>query len=650
MNKSIQLQLKHRILLFLFSFFIGFAQAQMPTDKHFQDIALNEMKANAGKIDPVPFNSVSDYHITYHRCEWVVDPAVNHIAGKITTYFKPLVANFNAIRFNLTDSLSVNSINYHGTLLPFTHSGGLITATLPAVVGINALDSVSVTYAGVPPSSGFGSFIKGVHSGVPVIWTLSEPYGASDWWPCKNSLTDKADSIDVIVTTPTGNKVASNGLLVATTPSGANTVFHWKHRYPIATYLICFATTNFSVFSYNVPYGATNVLVQNFIYPEDSAGANNANNLQDIIPVMQLYDTLFGMYPFADEKYGHAEFGWGGGMEHQTITFCSAFYHELIAHELSHHWFGDKVTCASWQDIWLNEGFASYVTGLTYEHMFNGQYWMAFKSSRINSVTNLPDGSVWCNDTTDVNRIFDSRLSYNKGAMILHQIRWVIGDSAFFAALRNYLTDPNLSYGFAHTSDLQAHFEASSGQSLGWYFNDWFYGQGYPSYQIDWNQTASTVNLTVNQTQSHPSVSFFKLPLQIEFKGAGHDTLIRLSDTLQAQAFSVTLPFTVDSVKLDPALWLITKNNVVTSLNDNELSQQIKIFPNPASDKLQVTFAQPFANMTLKLMDINGRTMKLLSAEGMHTVTIDLSSFAKGAYLLQFNSGRNTATKKIIVQ
>src|ERR1035437_2268715 len=259
--------------LLTFCFLIGHAQSQMPSDKHIQEIAQSEMKANAGKINPLPFNTISDYDVKYHRCEWQGNPAVNHIAGKVTTYFKPLAANFDSIKFNLSDLLIVDSIKYHGSSLSFNHSGDIITAFLPSVITINTLDSISVYYKGVPPSSGFGSFIKDTHSGVPIIWTLSEPYGASDWWPCKNSLTDKADSIDVIVTTPSPNKVASNGLLVSVTPSGSNTIFHWKHRYPIATYLICFATTNYMHYSNSVPFGATTVPVENYVYPEDSATA-----------------------------------------------------------------------------------------------------------------------------------------------------------------------------------------------------------------------------------------------------------------------------------------------------------------------------------------------------------------------------------------
>ncbi len=640
-------------LLIIYRTGISFAQVNpMPTDKHFKEIVESEMKAHAGKIKPHPLTTINDYDIKYHRCMWKVDPAIDFIAGNITTYFKPLAAGFDSIKFDLSDSLGADSVKYHGSSLAFTHKSNIVTAFLPATIPANTLDSITVFYKGVPPSSGFGSFGVGTHDTVnhtPVMWTLSEPYGASEWWPCKNSLTDKIDSVDIIVTTPAAYKVASNGLLLSVTPSGPDKIFRWKHRYPIATYLICFATTNYSQFSQNVPFGATNLPIQNYIYPEDSAEA--ASKFVTVVPVMQLYDTLFGVYPYVNEKYGMTQFGWGGGMEHQSMTFLGGFDHELTAHELGHQWFGDKVTCASWRDIWLNEGFATYLTGLTYEHMFGGIYWPIYKSLKRGSVTSAPNGSVWCSDTTSVNRIFDGRLSYDKGAAILHQLRWAIGDSAFFTALKNYLNDPKLSYGFAYTSDLKTHFETSSGQNLTWYFHDWFTGEGFPSYQITWNQSGNTVNLTVNQTASYPSsIPFFGLPLPIEFKDQTHDTIIRLNHTFSGQTFSVTLPFAVDSVKLDPDIWLISNGNTVTGIKEYELDKEISVFPNPATDKVQIIFGKIFSNMSLELMDVSGRTVKSLSANGMKSIVLDLNGCSKGNYILQFKSGGLITGKNIVIQ
>jgi len=626
---------------------VGFAQEKFSPDQLMQIVEM-EQKANRFKILSPPLNLFDDYDIAYHRCEWHADPSQHYIQGVITTYFKPLFAGFDSILFNLSDSLTVDSVKYHAGSVSFIHAGEILSIALPSIIGINVLDSVSVFYRGAPPITGFGSFQTGTHSGIPVMWTLSEPYGASDWWPCKNSLTDKADSIDVIITTPAIYRAGGNGILIAEAISGNDKIYHWKSRYPIATYLICLAVTNYAQYSDYVPFGASNVEVLNYVYPEDSAIA--VTQTVGIVPVMQLFDTLFGLYPFAEEKYGHCQFTLGGGMEHQTFSFMGSFGHELMAHELAHSWFGNKITCGSWEDIWLNEGFATYLSGLTYEHMFNGVWWMPFLHDRMNKVTSQPGGSVWCDDTTSVGRIFDGRLSYAKGAMILHQLRWVIGDSAFYAACNNYLDDPALAYGFAYTPDLKTHFETSANQDLTWYFNDWYTGQGFPSYQITWMQTGDTVSLMVNQTQSHPSVPFFELPLPLQFKNQSQDTTLRLLNTYSGEILSVTIPFQVDSVKFDPDLWLITANNtVIPSIRENSPENFISVMPNPARDEVTIRFTRLLDTIELILLDETGKVLQQQTASRPNHITLDISGYPAGIYFLHIHSERQNLVKKIIV-
>lgn len=328
-------------LALVFTFFFCNSQ-NAPSMVHFMEMVNSEKQAHIAKSVLSPQTIIDDYDVVYHRCEWSVDPAVSFVAGKVTTYLSPFTSDFKTIRFDLSNAMTVDSIIYKQKTVAFTHTNDLLSINLLNIIPKKVLDSVSVYYHGVPSQTGFGSFINSTHSGVPVIWTLSEPYGGSDWWPCKNGLSDKADSLDVIITTPAAYRGASNGILVSETTNGNLKTYHWKHRHPIATYLICMAATNYVQYTHNVPFGTTNTEVLNYIYPEDSASA--ASQTPMIVPVMQVYDSIFGVYPFADEKYGHCEFGWGGGMEHQTFTFVTAFYFELIAHELAHHWFGDKVT------------------------------------------------------------------------------------------------------------------------------------------------------------------------------------------------------------------------------------------------------------------------------------------------------------------
>ncbi|HRG42625.1 MAG TPA: hypothetical protein PLC27_14550, partial [Saprospiraceae bacterium] len=194
------------------------------------------------------------YDLKYYRFEWTIDPAINGIAGTVTPYFKVLGDDFAEINFDFSSALTIDSIVYHGQKLSFSQpSSYLLKINLPAAISAGTLDSLSITYQGAPPSGGFGSFIQSSHNGVPVLWTLSEPFGAQDWWPCKNGLDDKLDSIDVIVTTPSQYRAASNGLLVSEQVlTDSRKSYHWKHRYAITPYLVAIAVTNYSVYSDDV--------------------------------------------------------------------------------------------------------------------------------------------------------------------------------------------------------------------------------------------------------------------------------------------------------------------------------------------------------------------------------------------------------------
>ncbi|MEI7660851.1 MAG: M1 family aminopeptidase [Bacteroidota bacterium] len=635
-----------RIVIIAGVLFSGLLHGQGVFQAHdLTKIAGEERDAVTGRLAPVSASNTSGYDVKWYRCFWNIDPAVKAVSGNVTTLFKPVVPGFDSIAFDLDQELTVDSVRYRLGTLSWHHTSGLVIIKFSNTLPQGVADSVTVYYHGIPPDNGFGSFVQSTHGGAPVIWTLSEPYGASDWWPCKNSLTDKADSVDIYIRTSPEYRSASNGILVSSISDGAAVIYHWKHRYPIATYLVCLAVTNYTRYTHLVPFGNDTLKVVNYVYPEDSATA--FAQTAEVVPMIQVYDSLFGIYPFQNEKYGHAQFGWGGGMEHQTMTFVVSFGFELIAHELAHQWFGDKVTCASWSDIWLNEGFATYLSGLCYEHLLP-DWWSRFREVRIKSIVSQPGGSVFCTDTTTVNRIFDSRLSYAKGAMILHQLRWIMGDSAFFAALRNYLSDTGLSYGFAHTADLKAHLESACGQDLTWYFNDWFTGEGYPSYHIGWSQAGSLVTLTVNQAQSHPSVSFFPMPIPLQFKNGSRDTIVRVLNTFQDQAFTVTVPFTVDSVYFDPEFQLISGNNtIIGTVAEHAWQHGLQIFPNPAGDILTVTLEPPLANPRYEILLSDGRLMETGAINGLRQ-QIHLSALPSGLFTIVFHDGAKSAARTFI--
>jgi aminopeptidase N len=594
-------------------------------------LAKNESKQHE-RLTPPTIQAANTSDFIYQRCEWSVDPGINYIEGKITTHFIPTSA-MSTIEFDLTVVLTVDSVVYHGNQLTFTHASNILSATFPSPLPASVIDSVTVYYQGVPDTS-VGGFNLDVHgaANTPVMWTLSEPYGAMNWWPCKQNLADKIDSIDIIVYTYQWYQVASNGLMVNDEQFAVHHAVTWKHRHPIAAYLVCFAVSDYTVYSDFVYDDGDTIEVVNYVYPEDFAWASAAT--PDVILQMQLYDSLFGYYPFADEKYGHAECNFGGGMEHQTMTFIGGFWYELFAHELAHHWFGDKVTCATWEDIWLNEGFGTYCTGLCYEHYTPTLYWKPWLAGQISVVTQQPDGSVFVDDTTIASRIFDPRLSYSKGAMVLHTLRWVIGDSAWYAGVNAYLNDPALSYSFATTANLQQHLEAASGQNLSWYFADWYYGEGYPTYNLTWAQDASNVvTVTVNQSQSDPSVSFYELPIPLYFKNGTQDTLIRVQHSFSGETFTIPLGFAADSLLFDPELWIVSGSNVVSSVPEQTMPGTFSFYPNPTPDVLM--FQSPYkGNCVVKIYDMQGKLVmnKETSTDQNGNGSIDIRTLNYGYY------------------
>lgn len=523
----------------------------------------------------------------YLRMFWAVDPASDTITGVVTTYFKTL-APADTICLNLHDSLVVDSVVYHAQQIGFERlPRHLLAMTLPQALAVNANDSIAVYYHGDPPKYlGSNAYNRNTHSQVHGLWTLSEPYGSFTWWPCKMGLDDKADSVEITIKNPDLYRAACIGMLQKELTSDGFTVSRWKHNYPITAYLIGIAVTNYAVYSdyATTPYGTTQIL--NYVFPENLEQCKVTTNAQ--IPVFQLFSELFGPYPFIKERYGQTQCGMGGGMEHQTMTFAGGFNHHILSHELGHMWFGNKITNGSWTDIWLNEGFATYCTGLTYERMFNGFYWDKWKRETIAAICEKPDGSVILSDTSDINRIFSARLSYHKAAIVLHMMRWVLGDSAFFKAVRTYLADPNLVYGFARTPDLIWHFENEGGVDLSGFVNDWLYGEGYPSYQLQWAQlTDTTVRLQVFQTQSHPSVSFFEMPIPIKFIGSQLDTMVVVEHSFSGQEFVLDVGFEVDSVVFDPDRWLISSGNSLNGMNSVQ-NRAFYVCPNPCDNRIQI--------------------------------------------------------------
>ena len=641
--------MKHFLLyIFILFYSLSFGQkVENIIEDNLDEIVNFEKRNAANKIAFKANSNTTNYDLKYHRLEWSVDPATPEINGKVTSYFTAL-ENLNQITFDLASNMSVSKVTQRGSDLNFTqNSNEELVIDLSSTQNTGVLDSLTVIYGGNPVSSGFGSFEISRHgpSNTPVLWTLSEPYGAKGWWPCKQDLIDKIDSIDVYVTHPAQYKAASNGVLKSETISGNNKITHWKHKFPIPAYLIAIAVTNYEVYNDHVDIG--NFDVVNYVYPES---LNSAQVGTAITPrIMDLFGELFEPYPYASEKYGHAEFGWGGGMEHTTMTFMGGWNRGLIAHELAHQWFGNKITCGSWGDIWLNEGFATYLDGLVYEDFDGENNFKSWRLSQVNNIVSQTGGSTYVSDTTSVNRIFDGRLSYRKGAMILHMLRYKLGDDQFFQAIKNYLADPDLAFSYAKNQDLQDHLEAVSGESLTEFFNDWYYGEGYPSYDVSWHQNSSNqiIRFTVNQTQSHSSVSFFEMPLPVRVNGSGGESeIVRLEVTENGQTFDTLISFDIVSIEIDPEIQLISKNNnSVLGVDEITLHNEIIIYPNPVKNILTIKNDSPAQLKRITFYDVLGKIV--LQKENPNSkVSIEDLNF--GLYLLKIDTDKGAVHKTVL--
>ena len=591
-------------------------------------------------------NNLTDF--VYQRMEWQVDPAIRFISGKVTTYFKSKTEALTFVEFDLSDSLTVDSVLVGNNSATFTHQNNKIEINLAQSLAFNQLDSVLVFYHGVPPSSGFGSFETSSHGAefTPVLWTLSEPYGAMEWWPCKQSLTDKIDSIDVIVTTPEKYKTASNGILVSEQVTDSSRTMHWKHRFPIATYLVAIAVTNYESYSdYLDQENGDSIEILNYVYPEDLENAQSKTPVT--VEIMQLYENLVGPYPFAAEKYGHAQFGWGGGMEHQTMSFMGNFGYGLIAHELAHQWFGDYITTKSWQDIWLNEGFATYLTGLSYENI-ETDWWPVWKQVYSDQVKQEPDGAVYVTDTTSVSRIFSSRLSYAKGAYLLHMLRWVIGDDDFFQGLKNYFADSAVANGFASSEDVIKHFELAADTSLTEFFNDWLYGEGYPVYSANFKTAdEGKTMITLSQTTTHESVNFFEMPVPVRLYNSGRtDSLdVRLNHTSNQQNFIVETDFHVAELVIDPDLWLLSETDEIVGVPNIPTTQSFQIFPNPANTEITLIIPTEIQINNIGVFDMQGNEVKRIYTP---ETTISVADLPSGTYLLHAEHSSGVFSSKFI--
>lgn len=515
-------------------------------------------------IDPAENN----YDVHYLKFDLYLNDSSSYIKGNVTTTAQVVSAAMPVYTFELDTALTIDSVLFNGHLLPVQTSGRSIRkVTLALTLKQDDIFTAQVFYHGKPPMG--NGFFNGVTqatttTGVKMFYTLSCPYVAKDWWPCKQVLQDKIDSVDMWVTVPKGQVVGSNGLLRSvTTPTAGFVQYHWASRYPADYYLISLAIAPYSVYSSYMHFsGSTDsMLIQNFFYDIDefTFQPKYKSNFDSLAYMIDYFSTLYGRYPFYKEKYGVCYTTLGGGMEHQTMTTIGVAQTPIIAHELGHQWFGDCVTYKTWPDVWLSEGFATYI-----EQLYVAKFWGAtaafnYREKQYNNVMSQPGGRVYVDDTTSVYIIFDQRLVYHKAPGVLHMLRFLAPkDSLFFTVCKTY--QQKYAFSNAATEDLKDVAESVYDLNLDTFFNQWIYGQGFPTYSAKWDQLGSIVNVKLEQTTSMPaSVAVFFMPIELRLKGTNIDTTIQVFNNKATQLYSFSIPAQIDSIFIDPNNWIIHK-------------------------------------------------------------------------------------------
>ena len=645
------------LFIFLFSSINLFAQENHTECSKRDRFKNHHLKSNTLNVSQI--EETEKYDVHFYQLDLNMTNTSTFLAG---TGRMDATANqpIDSALLELYPTLTISEIRLNGIPTGFSRTGTAVKVFVNANAG--QVFSLELDYSGNPPTAQTnplgGSGITAGSSpswGNKVVWTLSEPFSAMEWFPCKQSLTDKVDSSYVSVTVPDTCKAGSNGILTSVDTLGNGFLkFNWQHRHPIDYYLISIAVAKYVDYSYYVnPTGAPQpILVQNYIYNNPNTLPNFIDEINETGNFIELFYEKYGPYPFENEKYGHCMAPISGGMEHQTMTTQGFFEKTLTSHELAHQWWGNNVTCASWCDIWINEGFASYSEYLMLENLYPLEKDQHMLDVHQNVKTQT-GGSVWVLDSLNEARIFSGRLTYDKGAAIVHTIRFLINnDSLFFEGLRAF----QIAYAdsTAKGIDFKNFMTSYTGVNLDAFFEEWYFGEGYPTYSVRWEQAGQDVLVEISHTSSKPNVTpLFTNSLELMLNRAGApDTIIRFPINSNVELFTVPNIGTLSTsatVIIDPNNWVI--NNVGTVVQDNSLTinenlknDELVISPNPTNGVFMIENLPTKAE--INVYDMWGQVVKNLSIEPEET--INLSELEKGNYLIEILLPGNNKRLKLV--
>lgn len=561
-------------------------------------------------------------------------------------------------------SLLIDSVKSAG--MSFTHSNNLLTIQLNRTYQLNESLNVVIYYKHKDVAD--AAFYVGSDG---MVFTDAEPEGARKWFPCWDKPSDKA-TVELTAKVPVSVKLGSNGLLIDTTRNGDTLTYHWRSKEPVATYLVVIS----SKVNYNLDIVYWKKLsnlkdsIPMYFYWNSGESQIGLNNIKTkIIPMTNRFSELFGEHPF--EKNGFAtmnnSFTWGG-MENQTLTSLlpNGYTNEnLISHEYAHQWFGDLITCATWADIWMNEGFATYGESIWYEYTSGYSRYKTDINACATGYLNANPGRAiyvpsWAVTTPSTSQLFNTAVTYYKGACVLHMLRYVLGDSTFFSAIKDYATNPALRFGTITTDDFINQINTSTKQDLTWFFDQWVKVANHPIYSIQYavNDNDSTSRVMIAQTQA--TGAFWKMPIELKFSlSNGKDTTLRVFNSVNKDTFTFKFPSVPVSMVFDPdnniVLKIATTQKVLSIRDDVIIPGEYSLkqnFPNPFNPSTTIEFVIPRSeNVVLQIFDVLGRKIETMlnqrMEQGVYSYIWNAKQYPSGIYYYRLETENFIQTKKM---
>jgi len=596
-----------------------------------------KMAATGGM--PVPDPRQALYDVIHYDFSLEVYPDEGYIAGTINVLFQVLDTPLDTFVLDFTDNMGCGGASIslpYSADLDMIHDNDLVVMPLPAALAPGQFSSIRIPFWGTPQPDGLFGFQTDVtENNQPIVATISEPWSARSWWPCKDTPTDKA-TLQFKVTVPPGLTPVSIGYL-----SGVDhNTFTWSEVFPVPTYLVSLVVSEYAELreAYTGPAGTFDL--QHFVFPHlvDQA----AEDFKVLPAMMDFCGEMFGPFPFDDQKYGMVLCNWDQAMEHPTaVTWGDVLvtgdgqFETVVMHELAHMWFGNMITPEDWTQIWLNEGFATYVEALWAEEKWGLAGLRSFMRSH-----DWGHGYGWDalirNPSSSDPWYYFRPIAYHKGAWVLHMLRRQLGDDDFFAAIDLYLANPDLRFATAHSDDFQAACEAASGQDLDWFFQQWLYRTTYPVFLLnwtnDWDAGVNELSLRLRQVQVddyYLGNEPFRVPVEFRLRGAGLDTVVTVLNDQLDQKFVIPLDVDITTVYLDPESWLLH------DMGEDPYAPAGEVAKAPV--RLQAPYPNPFNPRTLFRWESDLPTRDLLEIFDVQGRRVQ-SSFldSRGAGLREF--------------